>query len=68
MSGTGVLTMKGGESPRLSVLPEAGAYCGTLVVTAFRQTDIRDFAGLLHDAKVQAGLLRPAGASGKFQA
>ena len=26
VSGTGVLTMKGGESPRLSVLPEAGGY------------------------------------------
>lgn len=68
VSGSGVLTMKGGECPRLEVLPSGGVYPGTLVVAVFRQAAIRDFAVLLHEAKIQAGLLRPAGASGKFQA
>ncbi len=58
VSGNGVVILRpGSEIPESQILPDNGHYPGTLVVAAFRQQDSNDFAQLLHDAKVRAGLL-----------
>ena len=43
------------------VLPEGRRYEGTLVGMTFRQSDVRDFARLLHQAKMSSGLLQQGG-------
>lgn len=67
VSGTGVIRLAPGRKPEVQTLPEGGRFQGTLVVTAFRQRDVTDFAGLLHDAKIEAGLLRRSVQAGTFQ-
>ncbi|MBL9183562.1 MAG: hypothetical protein JNN17_15590 [Verrucomicrobiaceae bacterium] len=66
VSGDGVVRMGAGGPTEQIPLPGGGHYQGTLVVTAFRQQDVKDFASLLHDAKVEAGLLRRTTQSGTF--
>jgi hypothetical protein len=62
VSGTGGLKILPGREPETVVLPETAHYQGTLVGLTFRQQDVSDYARLLHDAKVEAGLLqRPSG-------
>jgi hypothetical protein len=68
VSGSGVVRLRAGGEPEVETLPSGGRFEGTLVVTAFRQQDVCNFAGLLHDAKVQAGLLRSGGHTGIFKA
>ncbi len=58
VSGTGVLRISDGRPPELSDLPNGGCYCGTLLAMTFRERDAHGFARLLHNAKVDAGLLR----------
>jgi hypothetical protein len=61
ISGTGGLKISAGREPEVFALPNAARYQGTLVGLTFRQKDVRDYASLLHDAKLDAGLLqRPA--------
>ena len=67
VSGSGVVTIKQGGAPAVQTLPDSGYFQGTLVVTAFRRDHVNDFAALLHEAKIQAGLLRKGGSSGRFQ-
>jgi len=67
VSGSGVVRMNPGGNAEILPFPEAGRYDGTLVVTAFRQKSAIDFAGLLHDAKLQSGLLRAGVQGGRFQ-
>ena len=67
VSGSGVVRMNPGGNAEILPFPEAGRYDGTLVVTAFRQKSATDFAVLLHDAKLQSGLLRAGAQGGKFQ-
>ena len=45
-------------APEDIILPQAARYQGTLVGLTFRQEDVRDYATLLHDAKIDAGLLQ----------
>lgn len=66
VSGSGVVTLKPGGEPTVRNLPGDERYEGTLVVSAFRQQGVIDFAGLLERAKVQAGLLHSGGQAGKF--
>ena len=62
VSGTGGVRIRSGGEPEAITLPDAARYQGTLVGLTFRQEDVRDYAGLLHEAKVEAGLLqRPGG-------
>lgn len=67
VSGSGVVRLRTGHAPEMQLLPAGGRFDGTLVVTAFRQEDVTDFAALLHDAKFQAGLLRTGVRSGTFK-
>lgn len=67
VSGTGVVRVAPGRAPEVLHLPACGYFAGTLVVTAFRQKDVTDFASLLHDAKIQAGLLRSSVSTGTFK-
>jgi hypothetical protein len=67
VSGSGVVRIGAGKPAEKLLLPEGGHFPGTLVVTAFRQEDVKDFASLLHDAKVEAGLLRRNVQSGTFK-
>jgi hypothetical protein len=67
VSGTGVVRLKPGNAPEVQLLPDGGRFDGTLVITAFRQADVTNFASLLHDAKFQAGLLRIGVPSGTFK-
>jgi hypothetical protein len=57
VSGTSAVIINPDFDPVVLALPNGGEYSGTLVVTAFRQQEINDFAALLHDAKIRAGLL-----------
>jgi ABC-type transporter Mla MlaB component len=67
VSGSGVLRIspKGGYS--LSQLPEGGYYQGTLMTMVVPQKAPSDFAKMLNEAKVQAGLLRMRRATGRFE-
>ena len=67
VSGKGVVRLRPGKTPEVQLLPENGRFDGTLVVTAFRQSDVTDFAALLHGAKFDAGLLRTGVQSGNFK-
>ncbi len=67
VSGTGVVRLVPGRSPEMLTLPDGGHFPGTLVITAFRQKDVTDFASLLHDAKIESGLLRRNVQSGTFK-
>lgn len=67
VSGAGAVRLGPGRSPEMLTLPDGGRFPGTLVITAFRQKDVTDFASLLHDAKVEAGLLRRNVQSGTFK-
>jgi anti-sigma regulatory factor (Ser/Thr protein kinase) len=60
VSGTGVLKIRAGEVAKTEVLPEAAHYQGTLVGLTFRQRDVVDYASLLENAKIDAGLLQRA--------
>lgn len=67
VSGRGVVILKPGfPNAEVSVLPDDGCYAGTLVAAVFRQQDIRDFADLLHNAKVRAGLLSTGPSTATF--
>lgn len=66
VSGSGVVQLKPNGAPEVVSMPAGGRFQGTLVVTAFPQEHVRDFARLLHDAKIQAGLLRSEGRTGTF--
>ena len=68
VSGSGVVRIAPDGVPASGELPGGACFPGTIVVTAFRQKSLTDFAGLLHQAKVQSGLLQSAGAAGKFSA
>lgn len=62
VSGSGGLKIRAGGEPETVLLPDGAHYYGTLVGLTFRQQDVHDYALLLHEAKVEAGLLqRPAG-------
>jgi hypothetical protein len=67
VSGTGAVRLRPGYVPEVQALPDGARFEGTLVVTAFRQQDVTDFAALLHAAKIQAGLLQTGPRSGNFQ-
>lgn len=67
VSGTGVVILKPGGEPMVSELPGGASFEGTLVVTAFKQKDVKNFADLLHEAKVKAGLLQNRPFSGNFK-
>lgn len=58
ISGTGVLIIRGGSEPTISTLPNGSHYQGTLLALTFRQEDVQDFADLLHQAKIDSGLLQ----------
>jgi hypothetical protein len=66
-SGTDFVTIKEGGEPVIHPLPAGGRYQGTLVISAFRQSAIQDFAHLLDTAKKHAGLLPPDGRRGSFE-
>jgi hypothetical protein len=66
VSGAGVVQLRPEREAEVQLLPDGGRMDGTLVVTAFRQKDITDFAALLHAAKSSAGLLRTGPSSGIF--
>ncbi len=61
VSGSGVLRIQAGAEAVSDVLPEGRRYEGTLVGMIFRQSDVRDFARLLHQAKMSSGLLQQGG-------
>lgn len=62
VSGSGGLKIRAGGEPQQVLLPDWAHYHGTLVGLTFRQQDVQDYARLLQEAKVEAGLLqRPAG-------
>ena len=67
VSGTGAVRLRPGNAPEVQLLPDGGRFDGTLVVTAFRQQDVTDFAALLHAVKIQAGLLQTGAQAGRFQ-
>jgi len=67
VSGAGVVRLEPGKEPLVQCLPLEARYEGTLVVTAFRQKEVTDFASLLHEAKMQNGLLPNRGITGSFQ-
>jgi len=67
VSGTGVLRIAKGNTPNLSQLPHNGRYDGTLIALTIRQDMAADFPRLLHNAKINAGLLRTDHPSGNFQ-
>jgi len=58
VSGTGVVTLSRPGALKSTVLPNGAAYQGTLIAGSFPQKETRDFARLLHTAKIEAGLLR----------
>ena len=58
LSGTGGVKVRAGMAPEEIILPQAARYQGTLVGLTFRQEDVRDYATLLQDAKIEAGLLQ----------
>ncbi len=66
VSGTGVVRLRPDRHPEMLTLPDDGHFAGTLVISAFRQKDVTDFASLLHKAKFEAGLLRQNVQSGTF--
>lgn len=67
VSGTGVLRIKPESDPVLSELPDGGHYQGTLVAMTFPEREAHDFARLLHNAKVESGLLRKHRAPIRFE-
>lgn len=67
VSGRGVVILKPGGEPNVSVLPSGASFDGTLVVAAFRQQHVKNFADLLHEAKVKAGLLQIRPSVGNFK-
>lgn len=58
VSGNGVLSIRRGQEPQLSLLPEQAHYQGTLIGMTFRQEDVQDYANLLQRAKLDTGLLQ----------
>ena len=66
VSGKGVLQLSAGANVKVATLPDAGYHQGTLITLTMAQNAARDFPQLLHDAKIQAGLLRTGPASGNF--
>lgn len=66
VSGSGVLQISADAIVKASSLPNGGAFIGTLITLTLAQDSAKDFSGLLHEAKIQAGLLRTGHASGKF--
>ena len=68
VSGNGVLQLSAGGNVKVSTLPNAGYHQGTLITLTLAQNAAHDFPQLLHEAKIQAGLLRTGTASGKFTA
>ncbi len=66
VSGSGILQISAGGAVKVSTLPNSGYYHGTLFTLTLAQESARGFSELLHDAKIQAGLLRTEHARGKF--
>jgi len=58
VSGTGVVTSARGGVIMSATLPDNGYYHGTIIAGSFPERGIRNFARLLHTAKIEAGLLR----------
>jgi hypothetical protein len=67
VSGTGVVTIAANGRIFASELPDGGRYQGTLVGGVFPQKTTRDFARLINQAKVEAGLLRRGTIDAKFE-
>lgn len=68
VSGDGFVQLRPGHAPEPGKLPGNAHFRGTLVVTAFRQEEVLDFARLLHDAKIESGLLQAPASQIKFRA
>lgn len=66
VSGTGVVKIGPNGVPVAGELPGGATFPGTIVVTAFRQKSLSDFAALLQQAKITSGLLQSGRATGKF--
>ena len=67
VSGTGVVGMSRDGKTIASTLPNGGYYRGTLVGGIFPQDTTRDFARLINQAKIDAGLLRRGTIDAKFE-
>jgi hypothetical protein len=67
VSGRGVVSLSRDGTIVSDTLPTKGYYRGTLVGGVFRQDTTRDFARLLHQAKINAGLLRSGTIDANFQ-
>lgn len=60
VSGTGVLRIQKGSAPMITALPGGASYHGTLIGLTFAQESVKDYAGLLQQAKTDSGLLKEA--------
>lgn len=67
VSGRGVVRVIPEQGRIGSVLPHDGVFPGTLVGLTFRQNAVRDFALLLHNAKIHAGLLPDVAGGANFR-
>lgn len=57
ISGTGLVRVSGNGDPIADTLPDNGCYRGTLVALALRESNVKEYASLLNQAKIEAGLL-----------
>lgn len=67
VSGRGVVVGKCGEPFLTAALPNDAYYKGTLLGLSFEEKKAKDFADLLYQAKINAGLLRESGNRGNFE-
>ena len=67
VSGTGALRLAPNGLTTTEMLPANGYYQGTLLTLVFRQDKVRDFALMLHEAKIVTGLLRSEKKPGRFE-
>lgn len=66
VSGKGVLRCQPDGKITTENLPNLATHGGTLIAITLRQQHLHDYPALLHQAKLNSGLLRPNSPSGKF--